>query len=104
MQRASQPAPPPPSLPRWSAGFCTTGLSDPIPPPPGLSRWNAGFCTTETLRSKHRPRRACLGGARASALRSENEQSIKPPLHRGKLGGGGVRGEVGGSAEARAPP
>src|SRR6266536_3567105 len=37
------------------------------PPPPSLSRWSGGFCTRGAARRVPRPHRACLGGAEASA-------------------------------------
>ncbi len=54
-------------------------------PPPGLPRWSDGFCTRE--------------GRRTAPLVQ------KPPLHRGKPGGGGERAtRCCSGAEAAAPP
>ncbi len=91
------------------------GLVSPSPPPPGLPRWSGGFCTRTVGPLLFRPHRACPGGAGAcaSALgerrttplvhkpRSTGASPVgttdgasqvlvhKPPLHRGKPGGGG---------------
>src|SRR5206468_1307007 len=66
-----------PSSPRWGRRLLHyRQISSQTPPPPSLPRWGEGLCTRcRGLPSQPRPHRACLGGARASALQGSPIQS-----------------------------
>ncbi len=79
-----------------------------VPPPPSLSRWSGGFCTRGETRSVARPHRACLGGAGAWGQEKDGRGTAplvqKPAPHRGEPGGGETLKPAFACAEACAPP
>ncbi len=93
---------------RTFRGLASAVSPDSAPPPPSLSRWSEGFCTRGETRSALRPHRACLGGAGAWGQEKDGRRTAplvqKPALHRGEPGGGGTRRPLLAGAEALAPP
>ncbi len=104
----------PPGLPRWSGGFCTRRAGPSFPTPTGLAPVESRLVHKKGGPPLLRPHRACPGGAQASAPaggsvlpprggtsprstgaspvgasdRASHALVHKPPLHRGKPGGG----------------